>query len=329
MGVSYKDYYKILGVGRDASEKEIKSSYRKLARQYHPDVNPTGAEQFKDINEAYEVLGDVEKRKRYDSLGANWRDGAGFNPPPGFEQYSTFNMGDFASGFGGGGFSDFFNILFGQGGFGGSPGAGGGHAGYADPYMGTAGGYDPFMQAARQPRGGHGQARGHQQIQTIEQPLVLSLEDVYRGVQKNVILRHSGKSVTVNVPKGVKPGAKIRLAGEGQRTNTGRSGDVHLIVEYAKHARYDVDGLNLIVDVPVAVPDVVLGCEATVDTMDGSVSISIPAGTQTGRMLRIKGYGLPGKDGAKGDLLARVKPMIPTHPSPEERELYEKLRQLK
>ncbi len=325
MAVQYKDYYEILGLKRGATDKEIKAAYRKLAREYHPDVNPTAGDKFKEINEAYEVLKDPEKRKRYDNLGANWKNGQGFTPPPGFEGYTTVDFGDLGGLGGMGGFSDFFEMLFGQ------------MAG-AQP-RGSQGfrftqGFGPDLEEefgshthryrTHQHRPGP-QEQVREQLD-IEQPVYLTLEEVASGGQKSVYLNHSGKRMTVNIPKGLKPGAKIRLAGEGQTGRTGRRGDVLLVVHYSSHPKFQVDGLHLIHETSVPVPELVLGTEIQVPTLSGNVTLTIPPGTQPGRTLRLKGQGLPSKTGEKGDLLVRVKGIIPESPSEREIELYQELK---
>lgn len=330
MGVEYKDYYNILGVSRNATEKEIKTAYRKLAREYHPDVNPGAADKFKDINEAYEALKDPEKRKLYDSLGANWRQGQNFTPPPGFEGYQTVDFGDM------GGFSSFFDILFG----GGLGGAGRGFSGQGFPgqgyasqgYGGGAAGFEELFGAAQQQHRGRGQrssaraqAQAPEQL-NIEEDFYLDLEEVATGVSKEVVTP-SRKRVTVNIPKGVKEGAKIRLAGEGRQSRSGQ-GDLLLVVHYRKHAKFKVEDGNLVYEAPVPVPDLVLGAEIKIPTLHGEVSMRIPAGTQPGRLMRLKGQGLPGKNGEVGDLLVRPKAVIPAHPSEREKELYKELQAL-
>lgn len=332
MAVEYKDYYKILGVSRDADEKAIRSAFRKLAREYHPDVNPQAGEKFKDINEAYEVLKDPEKRRMYDSLGSNWRQGQNFTPPPGWEGYTTVNLNDlggFDFGERFGGFSSFFDSLFGGLAGHGYPGGGGGYAyQQAQPEFDWA---EQFGGAGR--RGGRAQGRQARQPKeelNLEQPLYLDLEEVAAGVQKEVFTP-GGKRLTVSVPRGVKEGGKIRLAGEGQAGRGGQRGDLLLVVHYRKHPRFKVeDELNLVYEAPVPVPDLVLGTEITVPTLGGNVSLKIPAGTQPGRLLRLKGQGLPSRDGkTRGDLLARVKAVIPEQPSERERALYQELKALR
>ncbi len=327
MAVEYKDYYKILGVSRDADEKAIRSAYRKLAREYHPDVNPQAGDKFKDINEAYEVLKDPEKRRMYDSLGSNWRQGQSFTPPPGWEGYTTVNLNDlggFDFGERFGGFSSFFDALFGGLAGHGYPGGGGYTYQQAQPDFGWA---EQFGGAGR--RAGRAPEAQPREELNIQQSLPLDLEEVAAGTEKTV-LSPGGKRLTVNVPKGVKEGGKIRLAGEGRSGRGGRRGDLLLVVQYRKHPHFKLeDELNLLYEAPVPVPDLVLGTETTVPTLGGNVSLKIPAGTQPGRMLRLKGQGLPSRDGkSRGDLLVRVRAVIPEQPSERERALYQELKAL-
>lgn len=324
MGVEYKDYYSILGVSKNATDKEIKSAYRKLAREYHPDVNAGSDEKFKDLNEAYEALKDPEKRRLYDSLGSNWRQGQNFTPPPGFEGWQNVNMGDMG---GMGGFSSFFDILFG-GGMGGGGGfssqgfPGGGAAGYEDLFSGMRGGGAGRGQRA----GARGQAQPAEQL-NIEEDLYLDLEEVAKGVSKEVVTP-SRKRLTVNIPKGVKEGAKIRLAGEGHQGHRGR-GDLLLVVKYRKHPKFKFEDESLVYEAAVPVPDLVLGAEIKIPTLSGDLSMKIPAGTQPGRLMRLKGQGMPAKDGKTvGDLLVRLQASVPKHPSDRELQLYKELQAL-
>lgn len=317
MSVQYKDYYQILGVSKSATDKEIKSAFRKLARQYHPDVHPDKGEKFKDINEAYEVLGDAEKRRMYDQLGPDWKQGQGF--PGGGGGYGGNYGGQYSGGFegfGGSGFSDFFDAIFGQ--MGGQMGGMGGRTtvNYEDLFGGA-------YQQQQQPRVA--------EKLDLEQPLYLKLEEVANGVQKSVRLSHTGKTMTVSVPRGVKRGAKIRLSGQGKIGQGGRQGDLYLVVHFDAHPLFEVDPkneANLIHEAKVPVPDLVLGGEIDVPTLQGNVTLTIPAGTSTGKMLRVKGRGLTVKSG-QGDLMIRLNADIPKHPSKEELELYEQLRRLK
>ena len=318
MSVEYKDYYKILGVTREATEKEIRSAYRKLARQYHPDVNAGAEDKFKEINEANEVLGDPEKRKMYDSLGSNWRQGQNFNAPPGWGGGGgnggyTINMNDMHFG-DMGGFSSFFETLFGGG-------------------MGGMGGHGMPHGFGQQPEmdWGQSQPRARQQAPenlNTEHPLTLTLEEVATGVSKEV-RTPSGKHLTVNIPRGVKPGAKIRLTGEGKTGARGNHGDLMLVVNYREHPKFKMDDdLTLVYEAQVPVPDLVLGTDIAVPTLDGSVSLTIPEGTQPGKRMRLKGQGMPDKSGTKGDLLVTITAQIPQYPTDRELELYRELQAL-
>ncbi|MGE0200059.1 MAG: DnaJ C-terminal domain-containing protein [Candidatus Melainabacteria bacterium] len=327
MSVEYKDYYQILGVDRTADEKAIKAAFRKLAREYHPDVNPANEDKFKELNEAYEVLSDAKKRQMYDNLGANWRNGQSFTPPPGYEQYG--DMGGFGQSFGqGGDFSDFFEMLFGQmgvpfSGMGGGMGQGMGGGGYTY----TTGGPGGFAQGA-DPRAARRQARVDPAALTMSQPLYLDLEDVARGAQKEVTIQHSGRRVSVSIPRGIKEGGKIRLAGEGKAGPGGIKGDAHLVVHFNRHPQFELDGDRLVYPARLSPADLVLGATLHVPTLEGqSLSLTIPAGTQPGALMRLKGQGLPQKSG-QGDLFVRVGVAIPRDPGEAEKALYEQLKAL-
>lgn len=339
--MQYKDYYEILGVKREASEAEIKSAYRKLARKYHPDVNKTkeAEQKFKDINEAYEVLSDKEKRQRYDSLGANWQEGAAFTPPPGFERYSfNFNQGGGAQSFGFedlGGFSDFFSSLFGD--------LMSGQArptGQRQKSRTFHEGFD-FGQAPRQA------PQTKAENLDITHTINVSAKELFD--KKSVLVRfkvmdkcpycsrgsgfcpHCGgtgivseqKSVNVKLPLEVKEGQKIRLKGEGKTDNRGNKGDLYLKINF-KDSEYQIDGVNLTKDVEVTPSQAVLGCKKDIKTLHGNISIKVPAGTSSGT-LRLKSLGLPKKDGGYGDLNAKIKIVIPKKLSDKEIELYKKL----
>lgn len=332
MAVQYKDYYKILGVDRNASEKEIKSAYRKLAREYHPDINPKAEDQFKEINEAYEVLGDPEKRKRYDSLGANYRHGSTFEPPPGmnFEDF-----GNFAGGFGGAGFSDFFDTLFGQMGMSGARPGGRRHTYNVD--FGTGGGeyyqdsFDPFQQTTGRRSRYAQEPSARQSDLDIHQTLDVDLEDFFRESKKNLILsdnQGATHSISVKIPKGAKPGQKIKVSGQGNAQGN-RRGNIYLTLQVKPHPRYQVEDKNLIYEAAVPIPDLVLGTDVTVPTMEGNVSVKIPERTEPGKKLRIKGKGIPGKTAEEnGDLMVKIKAAFPKSLSDEERQLYEQLKAL-
>ena len=298
MAVSYKDYYKLLGVEREAKAEEISKAYKKLARKYHPDLNPgdkQAEEKFKEINVAYEVLKDPEKRKLYDQLGPNWQHGQQFQGEPGYENvHFTFN----GKSFDGSGFSDFFETLFG------GAAAGGGRGANFGP--------DPFGGFSSRPRRGR----------DVEAELPLSLEEASSGGRRTVTLQmpQGPKTLEVNVPAGIREGAKLRLAGQGDPA----PGDLFLRVRYLPHPQFKVEGENLHCDVALAPWEAVLGAKVAVPTLEGQVELNIPAGSSSGRKFRLRGKGL-GSGVNRGDLLARVMIKVPAQLSAEERELWQKL----
>lgn len=319
--VKFQDYYKTLGVERDASKDEIQKAYRKLARKYHPDMNKeAGAEdRFKEINEAYEVLKDEEKRKRYDALGQNWKDGQDFRPPPDWEEIFGAQFGgrrtQGGASFqfeGAGGFSDFFSALFGE--------------------QGTAGfqqGGSPFSGTAFQSQRG----------QDLEATLRVSLEEAYNGAKKTIsfeILRskpdgtqeRAPKSYTVTVPAGTKEGSVIRLPGQGGKSpGQGKDGDLLLRVQFEKHPKFTPKGFDLNYEVPVAPWEAALGTELTVPTLNGDVRLKIPEGSQSGTKFRLKGKGLKKKGGDSGDLFAKIKIVVPEKLSEDEKRLFQQLQE--
>ena len=325
MPVEFKDYYATLGVTPDAGDEDIKKAFRKLARQYHPDVakdKKAAEEKFKEINEAYEVLGDPEKRKKYDQFGTNWKQGAtGFEPPPGWqngagrtgnvEQYREFH-------FGGTGFSDFFEQLFGRRFSGGS-----GFDAGADTGIGS----EAFQHA-------RGAVRGND----IEAELLVTLDEVLHGSIRSISLQRwdpkSGQTETLNfkvrIPMGVRDGQTIRVSGKGgEGIDGGEAGDLFLHVRYAAHPDFRARGADLYCKLYVAPWEAVLGTTAEVPALDGSVSVRIPAATNNDQRLRVSGHGLPlGRNGGRGDLYATVNVQLPGQLSAEERQAWEKLRQV-
>jgi curved DNA-binding protein len=324
--MEFKDYYKTLGVAKTSTEKEIKQAFRKLARKLHPDVNPgdkTAEAKFKEINEAYEVLGDPASRKKYDELGANWRmyEQAGAGGQGGANPFAGgFNVG----GSGGRGgfrtmspeemeelfgdsnpFSDFFTTFFG-GGMGGAAGAGARGAG-----------------RIRQRPG-----------RDVENEIELSLEDAYQGATQRLGISHDGqrRTVDVRIPAGVVTGSRVRVPGEGEPGIGGaESGDLFLRVRLTPHPVFELKNRDLHVRVAVPAATAVLGGEADVQTLAGKPArLRIPPLTQNGQVFRLKGYGMPavGKPEEKGDLYARVEVQLPTQLSSEEREHWEALRRL-
>ena len=336
MGLEYKDYYKLLGVERSASADDIRKAFRKLARQYHPDVaknKKEAEEKFKEINEAHEVLSDPEKRKKYDTLGANWKQGAEFRPPQGWESFGggartgrPGRNGGAEFEFGGTGFSDFFEQIFG-----GRRGAAGG-----------GGGGFRFDQGDVAERG-----------QDLEADIMVTLEEALKGAVRSISLRRqvacehcSGtgavgrKSCTrcggsgqtartethqVKIPAGITEGQRLRVGGKGEAGAGGGSpGDLYLTIRLAGHPDLSVEGENLSYDLDLAPWEAVLGTSVSVPTLEGAVNIKIPPGTQSGQRLRVRGRGL-GKEGARGDLFVITRIQVPTKIDDSERALWEQL----
>jgi curved DNA-binding protein len=326
MAVDFKDYYKILGVSRTATEEEIRKTFRKLARQHHPDVaknKATAEEKFKEINEAYEVLSDPEKRRKYDTLGANWNRPGGFSPPPEWEQARGYRGGkpgaqgeDFEFRFGGTGFSDFFEQFF---------GARGSRFEGSGPFEGSRPrpGEEFFTGGARSQKG-----------TDIEGDILVSLDEVLHGSVRPVTLQRTnprtGQSETstfrVKIPEGVQDGQLIRLAGKGEEgVGGGSPGDLYLRVRLAKHPEFRVHGADLICDLQLAPWEAVLGGEASIPTLEGPISLRIRPGTTGGQQLRVRGKGLPVGKGSRGDLYATISIEVPTEFSAEEKALWEQL----
>jgi DnaJ-class molecular chaperone len=338
MAVETRDYYEVLGVSRGATEEQVKAAYRKLARKFHPDLNPgdrAAEERFKELQEAYDVLSDAEKRKLYDRYGENWRfvQQGGGAPPPGREgsradgeaqaagfDFGGFDFGGFRTGSrGAGGMDDIFEELFGRAG----------------------------RAASRGRRG-----------QDVEAELELSLEEAHRGgrstlqmqaaegcptcqgagvINDSQVCQTCGgagqvfrpKTVEVNIPVGVRDGSTIRLGGQGGAGGGGaQPGDLYLRIRLRPHDVFGVRGDDLEVEMPLAPWEAVLGSKVEVPTIDGQVEMSVPAGAQNGQRLRLRGQGLNRRRGGRGDLYVRLKVAVPRHVNEEERRLYEELRRV-
>ncbi len=307
-------------MSRKATEQEIKSAYRKLARKFHPDANKSSKEaekaaeeKFKEISEAYEVLKDPEKRKRYDTLGQNYKAGSEFRPPPDFGGYSFDfgNLSGMGGGMGGAGsFSDFFEMLFGQSfGGAGAPGAGG---------FGGGGGFS---------RGRANRAPAHH-----EADIDLSLEEMATGTTRTLQISSpslAAKTVEVKIPAGVRPGSRVRVPGGLTKTDPNNGGDIYLLVKAKPHSYFLLEGSNLLCELKITPAQAVLGTQAVVTTLEGPKTVKVPPGSQTGRTLRLKGRGLPGTKSAQpGDQLVKLKIVIPEKPTEEELKLYQDLAKL-
>jgi len=311
--MEFKDYYKTLGVAKDASEKDIKSSYRKLARKYHPDVNkePGSQDRFKDINEAYAVLNDADKRKKYDELGSNWQAYERMGRAPGAGRRTVYTYGPGGSTFD---FSDFFETFFGQmtGQMGGERrGAGGGGGGAFETIFNFGG-------------GGRGRQAPVAEMPGQEAEIEVSLEEVARGGERVVNL--AGRTATVTIPKGIRQGMKLRIPA----AKSGAGADVLLVVKYARHPVFSAEGEDVSVQVDVPVTVAVVGGEIEVPTLDGSVKMKIPAFTQGGRTMRLRGQGLPRwKASGRGDELVTLRLVLPPNLTEREKELYAELHRLR
>lgn len=314
--MEYKDYYKILGVGKSATEKEIKTAFRRLARKYHPDANPDdpqAGERFKEINEAYEVLGDPDKRRKYDQLGANWYRWQQAGGRPGDFDWSQWMAGgpagqrvhvrygspeDLQDLFGGGSFSDFFTSI--SGGVGRTASQGG-------------------FNFRTQPQRG----------QNLEQEVEISLTEAYRGTTR--LVTKNGRRLEVKIPPGAKTGTRVRMRGEGGGgAGGGQAGDLYLNVKVAPDPRFERKGHDLYTTVPVDLYTAVLGGEVQLSTLSGKVNLKIPAGSQHGQTIRLRGKGMPKLRHANeyGDLYVKLEIRLPTKLTAKQRELFEQLRDL-
>lgn len=297
--MEFTDYYEVLGVERSASQDEIKQAYRKLARKFHPDVSkePNAQERFKEVGEAYEVLRDPEKRAAYDQLGANWQAGQEFRPPPGWDQGFEFHRGGF-SGADTSGFSDFFDSLFGRA---------------------AAGGRHEFGA-----QGNDSHAR-----------ILIDLEDAYQGTTRQLSLKSTElggdgrphvreRTLNVRIPKGIRQGQRIRLAGQGSPgMGGGRAGDLYLEVEFRPHPLYQVDERDVYLDLPVAPWEAALGATVKAPTPTGAVELKIPAGSSSGRKLRLKRRGIPA--GEPGDLYVVINIVVPSAETEAVRQAWQEL----
>ncbi len=301
--MEFKDYYEIMGVKRDATQDEIKRAYRKLARKYHPDVSkePDAEVRFKEVGEAYEVLKDPEKRTAYDQLGANWKAGQDFRPPPDWDQGFEFHGGGF-TGADAEQFSDFFESLFGRGGFG---------------------------------RGFGGGARRefHARGEDTYAKVLIDLEDAYRGASRTLTLKHTElgpdsrpqlkeRTLNVRIPKGVRQGQHIRLAKQGGvGVGKGEAGDLYLEIEFRDHPIYKVEGKDVYLDLPVAPWEAALGATVKVPTPSGTVDLKIPPNSSSGRKLRLKGRGIPAKQ--PGDLYVVLQIALPKADTDDAKQAYD------
>lgn len=348
--MKYKDYYEILGVKKTATAAEIKSAYRKLTKKYHPDVNKAkdAAEKFKDINEAYEVLSDKNKRQRYDSLGSNWQAGSDFTPPPGFENFNfNFNQGGGQSAYSSfgdmgnlGGFSDFFSSLFGD-------------------FM-SQGTPNPRARQSRSSRTNFNDFSQYQQTSSqpekkvnldIQQNMYVNVKDLMSDKPVEVHIKTiekctqcSGvgsmcpncggtgfvtisKSLKVRLPKEVKENQKVRLASEGQVSQSGQKGDLYLTVKF-KDSDYTITPPDLTKIINITPAEAVIGCKKDIITPHGSINLKIPPRTTTGKTLRLKDMGLPKKSGGYGNLNIKINISLPENISDEQIKLYEKILEL-
>jgi curved DNA-binding protein len=310
----FKDYYAILGVTKTASADEIKRVYRKLARQYHPDMNPgnqAAEARFKEVNEAYEVLSDPDKRKKYDQFGQYWKQAGSWSPSgTGAPDFGGFDFSQYGS------FDDFINELLGR--FGGDPNAG-------QPY-----GYRTAPRNGPTGYGGYGDFSNFDSTATagaldLESTLTLSFSDAFRGVQKR--LNIGTEIVDVRIPAGAKSGSRLRIKGKGQQSPYNpKRGDLYLKIELQSHPFFQFEGENLVCELPITPDEAVLGAVIEVPTPDSTVSMNIPAGIKSGQTLRLRGKGWLNPKGGRTDQLVRVVIVPPKDPSPVEREYYEKLR---
>jgi curved DNA-binding protein len=344
MPVKFRDYYEVLGLKRNASEDDIRQAFRKLARQYHPDLNPNNKaaeEKFKEINEANEVLSNTENRKKYDQLGANWKNGADFTPPPEWQQthvrYNTTGFQDVYTsdhqrndeGFGFGGFSEFFETLFGGG--------------------------SSRQTTQHQQRSQTTQSRQTRSNHDSEIEISIPLEEAHKGGRQKIALKQKArtcpacrgekrlgsnlcpackgagqvlthKTVVVNIPLGVRDGAVIKAAGQGHRINGGNQrGDLYIKIKLKPHSVFTVSGDDLNAEIPITPWEAIFGASLDVPTIEGKVEIKIQSGAQGGQRMRLRNYGLNKRGGGRGDYYIKLKIVVPQNPTEQEKELFKQL----
>ncbi len=304
----FKDYYAVLGVDKSVEHEQIKKAYRKLARQYHPDLNPgdQAAEvRFKEINEAYEVLSDPQNREKYDQYGQYWKQAAEGGAPPagayegaGFEQYGNFDS--------------FVDAML--GGFGNRPSSGQRRSRTQNP--GSFQGFEDFTGE-----------RTRASASDIEGTLSLDFSEALRGTQKQ--LQVGEESMAVRIPAGAKAGSRIRVRGKGRPRRAGERGDLYLTLEVQPHSYFQLEGDDIVCEVPIAPDEAVLGAQIQVPTLEGPVTLTVPPGVRSGQSLRLKGKGWPRANGSHGDQRVKLQVITPKESSPQERELYQQIRQLR
>lgn len=305
--MQYKDYYAVMGVNKESTQDEIKRAYRRLARKYHPDVSKeeNAEARFKEVGEAYEVLKDPEKRAAYDQLGANWKAGEDFRPPPDWDAGFEFSGGGFTEG-DASEHSDFFESLFGQG-------------------------FGSTFRSTHRGSGFHAPGQDH------HAKVLIDLEDAFHGATRTITLHapeldpHGHvvtreRTLNVRIPKGVRQGQQIRLAGQGTAgIGQGAAGDLYLEIEFKPHSLYRVDGRDLYIDLPVSPWEAALGAKVKLPTPGGVIDLTIPAGSSSGRKLRLKGRGIPA--GNPGDLYAILQIALPPADNEKANALYRKMAQ--
>jgi curved DNA-binding protein len=316
--MEYKDYYKILGVPKNAEQKDVQKAYRKLARQYHPDINPNNKEaedKFKEINEAYEVIGDPEKRSKYDQFGQDWQR---------YEQAQQQQQGGASGGF------DWSQWSRQQG----QPGAQGQYYNYTteedlNDLFGQGGQYSDFFETLFGQGARQGRSQGPRRGRDAEAAVQITLEEAYRGTSR--MLSKDGREVEVKIPAGVKTGSRVRVPRQGSPGQGGaEAGDLYLTVEVLPHNRFERRDNDLVTEIEVPLYTAILGGKVTVPTLEGSVQLTIPPETQNEQMFRIRGKGMPhiNNTSEKGDLFAKVKVRLPHNLTDEQRKLFEQLRDL-